>query len=83
MSFLRRALSASRTVAEIESVEVFDPIPSPMERRAGRFRAQLLMKSVNEKAFHLFLDEWIAILESLPESSRVRWSVDIDPQDMY
>ena len=83
ISFLRRALSVSRTVAEIESVEVFDPIPSPMERRAGRFRAQLLMKSVNEKAFHLFLDEWIAILESLPESSRVRWSVDIDPQDMY
>ena len=41
------------------------------------------MERLNEKAFHLFLDEWIAILESLPESSRVRWSVDIDPQDMY
>ena len=35
------------------------------------------------KHFIYSLDEWIAILESLPESSRVRWSVDIDPQDMY
>jgi len=29
------------------------------------------------------LDDWLARLEGLREATRVRWSVDVDPQEMY
>ena len=60
-----------------------EPVPSPMERRAGRYRAQLLLAAFNEGQLHRFLDDWLARLEGLREATRVRWSVDVDPQEMY
>ena len=63
-------------------VSVLGPVPSPMERRAGRYRAQLLVDATSRAALQRFLPGWIAELEALPSARKVRWSVDVDPQEM-
>ena len=65
-----------------DGVVVLGPVPSPMERRAGRYRAQLLVDARTRTALQRFLPEWIAELETLPSARKVRWSVDVDPQEM-
>ena len=63
-------------------VTVLGPAPAPMERRAGRYRAQLLVDAESRTAMQRFLPEWVAALETLPSARKVRWSVDVDPQEM-
>ena len=83
LDFLRSAVRAGKARAVRAGVRLMDPVPSPMERRAGRYRAQLLLAASNEGQLHRFLDDWLARLEGLREATRVRWSVDVDPQEMY
>jgi len=61
---------------------VSSPVPAPMERRAGRFRGQLLVESTERRALHEFLRRWLPGIESLKAARTVRWSLDVDPQDM-
>ncbi|HLQ86245.1 MAG TPA: primosomal protein N' [Salinisphaeraceae bacterium] len=63
--------------------EYWGPVPAPMTRRAGRFRAQLLLHSTTRKVLHPLLDRWQAALAQLPQSRRVRWSIDVDPQTLF
>ena len=65
------------------TVQIFDPVPSPMERKAGRYRAQLLVTSVSQGSLHDFLDQWIEDIEKLKERRLSRWSLDVDPMEMY
>ena len=80
-SFLRDA-EACASARPHRGVSVLGPVPSPMERRAGRYRAQLLVDATSRAALQRFLPGWIAELEALPSARKVRWSVDVDPQEM-
>ena len=62
-------------------VEVFDPVPAPLERKAGFERAQLLVRGSSRAGLQPFLRAW---REALQERSdrRVRWSLDVDPQEV-
>ena len=60
-----------------------DPVPSPMERRAGRYRAQLLVQAGARKALHDFLNVWLRQLAQDALGRKVRWSLDVDPVEMY
>ena len=80
-SFLRDAEACARARPH-PGVSVLGPVPSPMERRAGRYRAQLLVDAGSRGAMQRFLPGWIADLESLASARKVRWSVDVDPQEM-
>jgi len=62
-------------------VELLGPIPAPMERRAGRFRAQLLFQADKRGALQQHLHSCIPLIEALTESRKVRWSIDVDPVD--
>jgi primosomal protein N' (replication factor Y) len=53
-----------------------------MERRAGRYRAQLLLQAPQRAPLHQLLRSWVAQLETLPLSRKVRWSIDVDPMEM-
>ncbi|MFP5384036.1 MAG: primosomal protein N', partial [Gammaproteobacteria bacterium] len=59
------------------------PAPAPMARRGGRFRAQLLVQAPDRGELHRFLAGFVPLIEADPESRRVRWSLDVDPQDLY
>lgn len=81
-AFLGAATQTLRSVAG-GKVELMGPVPAPMPRRAGRYRAQLLLRSTDRSALHGLLKRGIPLLEALSEARRVRWSLDIDPIDLY
>ncbi|HYQ92279.1 MAG TPA: primosomal protein N', partial [Candidatus Competibacteraceae bacterium] len=64
------------------NVELIGPVPAPMERREGRYRAQLLVQSARRPSLQAFLDRWVEPLAGLKAARKVRWSLDVDPQDL-
>jgi len=62
-------------------VEVFDPVPAPLERKAGFERAQLLVRAPTRALLQPFLSAWRSALLGSGER-RVRWSLDVDPQEV-
>ena len=67
----------------VQEVQLFDPVASPMERRAGRYRAQLLIQCAQRRPLHAFLRAWLPEISTLPLAKRVRWSLDVDPIDLF
>lgn len=78
-------LKAARELAEglNYEVDVMGPVPAPMERRAGRYRAQLLVQAQKRQLLHDFLTEWTTLLPRLKTVRQVRWSLDVDPADLF
>lgn len=64
-------------------VHLLGPVPAPMTRRAGAHRAQLLLMATSPAPLHHYLDRLIPQLSTLPQRSGVRWSLDVDPQDLF
>ncbi len=64
-------------------VQVHGPLPAPLSRRAGRHRAQLWLQAGRRQPLHQVLAQWLPALEALPAGRRVRWSLDVDPQDTF
>ena len=64
-------------------VEIQGPIPAPMSRRAGMHRAQLLLSSPGRRELHALLDAALPAIYELPEARKTRWSLDVDPLDLY
>ncbi|MBH2037329.1 MAG: primosomal protein N' [Pseudomonadales bacterium] len=84
--FLDQACSeAEHLLAELalHGVELLGPIPAPMERRAGRYRAQLLLQANARAPLHRLLAALLAALERMPSGRAVRWSLDVDPIDLF
>jgi primosomal protein N' (replication factor Y) len=79
--FLQEAQAAAAVQARGD-VELWGPVPAPMERRAGRFRAQLLVQAPRRRPLQAFLLRWVPELYRLRDVRRVRWSVDVDPQEV-
>jgi primosomal protein N' (replication factor Y) len=80
-AFLQAAKSALRGADP--QLELHGPLPAPMPRRAGYQRAQLLLSSADRRALHAALDAVMPLLYRLPEARKVRWSLDVDPVDLY
>ena len=79
--FLQAAKRALR--AHDASLEMHGPLPAPMPRRAGLHRVQLLLSSPERRALHRALDLALPDIHALPEARRTRWSLDVDPMDLY
>ncbi|MGB0237364.1 MAG: primosomal protein N' [Cycloclasticus sp.] len=67
----------------LTSIQILGPVPAPMLKRAGRFRYQLLIESPQRKARHQFLKILLPELEKMKSSRQVRWSIDVDPIDIF
>ena len=83
MQFLQQALQTADPLDAAKDVQFLGPVPAPMERRAGRWRAQLLLQAQSRSALHRLLEAWVGSLESLPAARKVRWSLDVDPMDLF
>jgi primosomal protein N' (replication factor Y) len=81
MKFLHAAASLARGQAT-RGVRILGPAIAPMERRAGRYRAQLLLHAATHSPLQRLMSEWIPALEALPEARQVRWSIDVDPVEL-
>ncbi len=64
-------------------ISLFGPVPAPMERRAGRYRAQLLVQARERPELQAFLAVWVPQLYGIKGQGAARWSLDVDPQEMY
>lgn len=80
-AFLHAAKAALRDTGT--TLELHGPLPAPMPRRAGYQRAQLLLSSPERRALHAALAASLPAIHALPEARRVRWSLDVDPVDLY
>lgn len=79
-------MNDARKIAPDEAcseIDIFGPVPAPMEKRAGRYRTQIMLQSANRKALHQLLRQWLPRLQPLKSAKQVRWSIDIDPYDTY
>jgi primosomal protein N' (replication factor Y) len=81
-TFLQQAADTAKQV-DIKDIDLFGPIPAPMERRAGRYRYQIMLQSKQRKALHQFLSWWAPQLQQLTSARKVRWSIDVDPYDTF
>ncbi|HLX80307.1 MAG TPA: primosomal protein N' [Burkholderiales bacterium] len=75
MDFLK---TAARLMPVPEEIQVYDPVPHVITRRADVERAQLLLQSASRPALQEFLRAWSAALPA-STSSGVRWHLDVDP----
>ena len=75
--FLEQVRAAAR--GSPAGVSVLGPAPAVMERRGGRYRAQLLFQSKRRSALHRLMATLLPEVRSWPAARRVRWSVDVDP----
>jgi primosomal protein N' (replication factor Y) len=80
MRFLADARAA---LAPPATVQALGPVVAPMERLAGRYRAQLLLQSSSRSALQKVLAAAVPGLDRLPSARKVRWSVDVDPVDLF
>jgi primosomal protein N' (replication factor Y) len=54
-----------------------------MPRRAGYQRAQLLLAAPLRRDLHTALDALVPRLHGAPDARKVRWSLDVDPVELY
>ncbi len=77
-------LAAARAaLPETAGLRVLGPMPAPMPLRAGRHRGQLLLEADHRGTLQRMLRPWQSALTGLPAARRVRWSIDVDPVDLY
>ena len=46
-------------------------------------RGQILVESESRPAMQAFLATWLDAVRALPKQRNVRWSIDVDPVDLY
>jgi len=73
--------AASALAAEhgLGPIQCLGPMPAPMPRRAGRYRAQLLFQASERRPLQRLLQRLAPELNGLNGARRVRWSLDVDP----
>ncbi len=82
MQFLQHILSLLYAQEQSDQLEVWGPIPAPMEKRGGVFRAHALIFCKDRKMLHRLLQGWWQTVWQLPERRGIRCSLDIDPQEL-
>jgi primosomal protein N' (replication factor Y) (superfamily II helicase) len=80
LAFLAEARKLARSP---RGVRLLGPVPAAMAKRAGRYHAQLLVESAERAGLHGFLDEWLPRVEALNSARAVRWSLDVDPIELF
>ena len=77
-------LAAARAALPQRSpLQIAGPMPAPMALRAGRQRGQLLIEADRREVLRGMLRSWQQALAGLPSARKVRWSLDVDPIDLY
>lgn len=66
-----------------QHIQILGPAPAPMERRSGRYRGQLLVQADSRAEMQRFVTAWREQLDSLKSSRRARWSLDVDPIELF
>lgn len=76
--FLQQISQLFMTTSHVDCV---GPIPALMEKRQGQYRMQLLLQSSQRSTLQKAIGQQIKQIETLKLANKIRWSLDIDPQD--
>lgn len=88
---MKSALNVLNHIAQISKrlckdmqlpLEQLGPMPAPMEKRAGKYRVQLLLKSEKRGPLQALLSQLRVELEALKYPRTLRLSIDVDPTDL-
>lgn len=83
IDFLKHCrLWAEQLLPASNNISYLGPLPAPMEKRSGRFRQQLSINCSERSTLQKLLSQLCQQLEQSKLAKRVRWSIDVDPQDM-
>ncbi|MFW7523558.1 primosomal protein N' [Vibrio ostreicida] len=62
--------------------QVLGPTPAPLPKRAGKHRWQLMLQAQSRSVMQQLLASAKPAIQILPSAKKVRWSLDIEPQDL-
>ncbi len=65
----------------IPDVKILGPLPAAMERKAGKFRQQVVVRSENRSSINNLFRNAMLTIESDKLAGKVRWSLDVDPYE--
>ncbi|MGB8696955.1 primosomal protein N' [Acinetobacter sp.] len=78
--FLQQHAQALRQISE-HLIDIWGPIPAPMERKAGRYQAHMVLLSHDRARLHFYIRAWWQnMLHQKP--STMKLTLDIDPQEL-
>ena len=80
---IRRQSEAANVGDSDNTVQCFGPLPAPMTKKAGQYRAQLLLQATDRRALNRRLQAICHFADNHPFGKKVRWSIDVDPSDMF
>ncbi|MFX2256711.1 primosomal protein N' [Acinetobacter variabilis] len=62
-------------------LDIWGPIPAPMERKAGRYQSHMVLLSADRARLHYYVRSWWQnLLQDKP--SNMKLTLDIDPQEL-
>ena len=79
----QQLLAAASALLADAGIALHGPLPAPMPRRAGFQRMQLLLASPDRTRLQRALDALMPRLHALSQARRARWSLDVDPVELY
>lgn len=82
-TFLRTARNIAEGINHPSPlISYLGPLPAMLEKRAGRYRFVLQIDASKRSILQVLLDALIVELNLHKDARRVRWSIDVDPQEM-
>jgi primosomal protein N' (replication factor Y) len=80
IDFLREARAVAHPPRDLK---LLGPAPAAMAKRAGRHHAQVLLEARDRGPLHRLLTDWLPRVEEIKTPRDLRWSLDIDPLDLF
>ena len=68
---------------QAEGTMVLGPVAAPMAKRAGLYRYQLLLQDTDRQVLQRLLDRLLPEIDKIKKEKNLRWSLDVDPVDLY
>ena len=68
---------------DAQQLQILGPVPAPMERCDNMYRAQLLIQSDSRAVLSALHQGAAQAMQQEPTLRAVRWSIDVDPVDLY
>jgi primosomal protein N' (replication factor Y) (superfamily II helicase) len=81
MAFLNEVKNQANLARK--EITLLGPVPSLHPRRAGYYRYQLLLQAKHRNDLQNLLEQIIKPISLLSSSRRVRWSLDVDPIELF
>lgn len=79
---ITRLLQETKAWLTGHPIQALGPAPAPMPRKANQFRMQLLLKADSRKHLQRSLTAMRSWITMNKQFNGLRWSIDVDPQDL-